>query len=36
MKEILFPYGKEKLKYSFDESELSGVLVSNRTCKRRA
>ncbi|MCI5970710.1 MAG: nickel-dependent lactate racemase [Oscillospiraceae bacterium] len=29
MKEILFPYGKEKLKYSFDESELSGVLVSS-------
>ena len=28
-KEILFPYGKEKLKYSFDEKELSGVLTSS-------
>ena len=29
MKEILFPYGKEKLSYIFDENELSGVLTSS-------
>ena len=28
-KEILFPYGKEKLKYAFDEKQLSGVLTSS-------
>ncbi len=28
-KEILFPYGKEKLKYAFDEKELAGVLTSS-------
>lgn len=28
-KEILFPYGKEKLSYNFDESELAGVLTSS-------
>jgi len=28
-KEILFPYGKEKLSYEFDENELSGVLTSS-------
>lgn len=28
-KEILFPYGKENLKYKFDETELSGVLTSS-------
>ncbi len=28
-KEILFPYGKEKLKYTFDEKQLSGVLTSS-------
>lgn len=26
MREVLFPYGKEKLSYSFDERELVGVL----------
>lgn len=29
MKEILFPYGKEKLSYRFDSKELSGVLTSS-------
>lgn len=29
MIDIKFPYGKEKLEYSFDESELTGVLVSS-------
>jgi len=29
MKEILFPYGKEKLAYQFDEEELTGVLTSH-------
>ncbi len=29
MKEILFPYGKEKLSYQFDTKELSGVLTSS-------
>lgn len=29
MKEILFPYGKEKLAYQFDEKELTGVLTSH-------
>lgn len=28
-KEIFFPYGKEKLKYTFDEKELSGILTSS-------
>ena len=28
-KEILFPYGKEKLSYTFDEKELSGILTSS-------
>ncbi len=28
-KELLFPYGKEKLCYEFDEKELSGVLTSS-------
>lgn len=28
MREIAFPYGKEKLAYSFDERELAGVLTS--------
>ncbi len=28
-KEILFPYGKEKLNYEFDEKELAGVLTSS-------
>ena len=28
-KEILFPYGKEKLSYMFDEKELSGILTSS-------
>lgn len=28
-KEIFFPYGKEKLKYSFDEKELAGILTSS-------
>ena len=28
-KEIHFPYGKEKLKYSFDEKELAGILTSS-------
>lgn len=28
-KEILFPYGKEKLRYAFDENELAGVLTSS-------
>ncbi|MBQ8758345.1 MAG: nickel-dependent lactate racemase [Clostridia bacterium] len=28
-KEILFSYGKEKLKYSFDEKELAGILTSS-------
>lgn len=27
-KEISFPYGKEKLRYTFDDKELSGVLTS--------
>lgn len=29
MKEILFPYGKTKLRYSFDEDELQAVLTSS-------
>ncbi len=29
MKEVLFPYGKEKLSYSFEERELVGVLESS-------
>ena len=29
MKEILFPYGKTKLSYSFDDSELKAVLTSS-------
>ena len=29
MKEILFPYGKKKLRYQFDLKELSGVLISS-------
>ncbi len=29
MKEVLFPYGKEKLAYSFREEELAGVLESS-------
>ncbi len=29
MKEILFPYGKEKLSYTFDAEELAGVLTSS-------
>ena len=29
MKEVLFPYGKEKLAYQFEDSELAGVLVSH-------
>ncbi len=29
MKEISFPYGKEKLTYSFNEEELTGVLESS-------
>ena len=29
MKEILFPYGKTKLSYSFDDSELQAVLTSS-------
>ena len=29
MREILFPYGKEKLSYIFDENELLGVLTSS-------
>ncbi len=29
MKEILFPYGKEKLSYQFSEAELKGVLTSS-------
>ena len=28
MKNIVFPYGKEKISYSFDESELAGILTS--------
>ncbi len=28
-KEILFPYGKEKLRYEFDTKELSGILTSS-------
>ena len=28
-KEILFPYGKEKLSYKFEEKELAGVLTSS-------
>ncbi len=28
MREVTFPYGKEKLAYSFDECELAGVLTS--------
>ena len=28
-KEISFPYGKEKLKYTFDDKELAGVLTSS-------
>ena len=28
MREILFPYGKTKLAYSFSEKELSGVLTT--------
>ncbi len=29
MKEILFPYGKEKLSYKFESKELAGVLTSS-------
>lgn len=29
MTEISFPYGKEKMSYKFDESELAGVLTSS-------
>lgn len=29
MKEVLFPYGKEKISYKFEESELLGVLTSS-------
>lgn len=29
MREISFPYGKSKMKYSFTDEELSGVLVSS-------
>ena len=29
MKEILFPYGKEKLNHKFDSKELAGVLTSS-------
>lgn len=29
MKEILFPYGKTKMSYSFDDNELSSVLTSS-------
>ena len=29
MKEVLFPYGKEKVSYKFDEEELIGVLTSS-------
>ena len=29
MKEVLFPYGKEKLAYQFEDKELAGVLVSH-------
>ncbi len=29
MKELFFPYGKEKLKYAFDEEEPAGVLTSS-------
>lgn len=29
MKEILFPYGKTKLAYSFEEKELAGVLTTD-------
>lgn len=29
MKEIIFPYGKEKLHFSFDEKEIAGVLTSS-------
>lgn len=28
MREILFPYGKEKLAYTFEEAELAGVLTT--------
>lgn len=28
-KEILFPYGKEKLSHTFDTKELSGILTSS-------
>ncbi|MBQ7108942.1 MAG: nickel-dependent lactate racemase [Clostridia bacterium] len=28
MKNVVFPYGKEKISYSFDESELAGILTS--------
>ncbi len=28
MKKIMFPYGKEKLEYEFNENELAGVLTS--------
>ncbi len=29
MKKVLFPYGKQKLEYSFDENELAAVLESS-------
>ena len=29
MKKISFPYGKEKIEYSFDENQLVGVLESS-------
>lgn len=29
MKQVLFPYGKDKISYNFDEKELGGVLISS-------
>lgn len=29
MKEVVFPYGKEKIRYTFKESELKGILTSS-------
>ncbi len=29
MKEIVFPYGRERLSYEFDGKELSGILTSS-------
>ena len=29
MKEVLFPYGKTKLSYKFEDDELAGVITSS-------